>query len=106
MKNILALVLMVFGLVGCGYEDKNECLLKEQQKCDGGCRAEAYTYCEAKFPSAASDWKPTPLEPLSKKYKNYKECVNGEYEPLAEIVGESQQLKFSQEMRCKDAFFE
>jgi len=92
MKHTLALVLMVFGIVGCGYKDKNECLLKEQQKCDGGCRAEAYTYCEAKFPpskeaqenavkmsQALSNWKP------KKAYESLSKCT-GDIE-VKKLVG-------------------
>ena len=54
MKNFI-IVLIAFGVVGCGYEDRKECVLKEQQKCGGGCANEAYLYCNAEFPPAKAE---------------------------------------------------
>jgi len=72
MKNFI-IVLIAFGVVGCGYEDKNECMLKEQQKCDGGCFAEAQQYCETKHPTPIQQAK---SKELRKDYRSYKDCVN------------------------------
>ena len=82
-------------------------MLKEQQKCDGGCFYEAFKYCEAEFPpKIVTNIRPGQPIPLSKKYKNYQECAKTEYQNLADIFGESQQVKITQELKCRDAFFE
>ena len=36
-------------LVSCGYKDKNECMVKEQQKGDGATRGDVVRYCNDLF---------------------------------------------------------
>ena len=36
-------------LVSCGYKDKNECIVKEQQKGDGATRGDVVRYCNDLF---------------------------------------------------------
>ena len=78
MKKLI-IILIAFGIVGCGYKDKNECVLKEQQKCDGGCANEAYLYCNAEFPPTKAE-----REQANKMFKGLnrptfntlKECID------------------------------
>jgi len=52
-KNILiksfSVFLMIALLVSCGYKDKNECMVKEQQKGDGATRGDVVRYCNDLF---------------------------------------------------------
>ena len=36
-------------LVSCGYKDRNECMVKEQQKGDGAKRGDVFRYCNDLF---------------------------------------------------------
>jgi hypothetical protein len=51
MKNILALVLMVFGIVGCSQDSNvSECAYQKAKKCETDlCSKAAYQTCEIKY---------------------------------------------------------
>ena len=79
MIKLLLTLATVLLISGCGYADKNECMLKEQQKCEGNCFNEAYFYCEAKFPptKAQRELADKMTKGLNRpSYKTLKECTD------------------------------
>tara|TARA_B100000780_G_scaffold246390_1_gene190883 strand:+ start:273 stop:572 length:300 start_codon:yes stop_codon:yes gene_type:complete len=75
MNKLLLTLGTVLLISGCGYADKNECMLKEQQKCEGNCFITANKYCSAKFPTSSEKAK---IKELRKKYDSYAECTKGQ----------------------------
>ena len=79
-KNILVwtfyLFFMISLIASCGYKDKNECIVKEQQKGDGASRGDVIKYCNNLFKKNKTSFfsKETRLE----KDKDYvAKSVNG-----------------------------
>ena len=87
MNRLLLTLGTILLISGCGYADNNECMLKEQQKCEGNCFNEAYLYCEAKFPltKAQRDQAYRMTKGLNRSsYKTLKECTD---EVISSIKG-------------------
>ena len=49
MVRSLSVVLLITTLASCGYKDKNECVVAEQQKGAGASRVDIYRYCSSLF---------------------------------------------------------
>ena len=96
MKKLLTLAFTIVFIVSCGYKDKNECMLKEQQKCDGGCYAEAEQYCAIKHPSSREQAK---SKELRKEYGSYEECFNLELDGSSSVYAHAQIRT-----QCRSAF--